>query len=106
MRAPAARAHPPAHGGRAAPRHRAGDGRRPDALPLAGRACGGAPAPRARRRAPRVIEQLQGFELAAGAWETRGAARARPRLRAGVARRALPLGRGGVGAARAARQRR
>ena len=52
-----------------------------------------------------VIEQLQGFEIAAGAWEETRAARARRRVPPRVARRPLPLRRGRVGAPRGARRR-
>ena len=53
----------------------------------------------------RVIAELQGFEAAAGAWERAHPAGARGRLRPGVARRALPLGRRQLGTARRARPR-
>ena len=47
-----------------------------------------------------AIEQLQGFEIAAGAWERVRAAGARPGLPARMARRALPSGQRRVGAPR------
>ncbi len=105
VRAPAAGAHPPAHPRWPAPAHRAGVSRRAPALPavLAARAARDPAArprrPGARDRAPAGLRGRRG-RVGAGP-----PARARGGLPAGLARRALPLRRGGVGPARAARER-
>ena len=69
VRSAPARAHPPPHARRPAPRDRAGRPRPTHALPLRWQHVRRAASSHGRDGLARVIEQLQGFEAAAGAWE-------------------------------------